>query len=110
MTPRIQRSGGGDRSPDLANARYQAFISYSHQSDARLASALQSSLSRFAKPWYRLRAMRIFLDKASLAANPALWPTIEQALGQTEHFLFLACPTSANSHWVQQEVQWWLQK
>ena len=93
----------------MGNPRYQAFISYSHQSDARLASALQSSLSRFAKPWYRLRTMRIFLDKTSLAANPSLWPTIEQALGQAEHFLFLACPTSANSHWVQQEVQWWLQ-
>src|SRR5664279_2678779 len=53
--------------------------------------------------------MRIFLDKTRLAANPALWPTIEQALGESEHFLFLACPTSANSHWVQQEVQWWLQ-
>ena len=92
----------------MANPRYQAFISYSHQSDARLASSLQSSLSRFAKPWYRLRTMRIFLDKTSLAANPALWPTIEQALGQSQHFLFLACPTSANSRWVQQEVQWWL--
>ncbi len=93
----------------MASQRYQAFISYSHQSDARLASSLQSSLSRFAKPWYRLRTMRIFLDKTSLAANPALWPTIEQALGQSEHFLFLASPTSANSRWVQQEVQWWLQ-
>jgi WD40 repeat protein len=52
--------------------------------------------------------MRVFLDKTSLSANPALWPTIEQALGQSEYFLLLASPTSANSQWVQQEVHWWL--
>jgi WD40 repeat protein len=52
--------------------------------------------------------MRVFLDKTSLSANPALWPTIEEALGQSEYFLLLASPTSANSQWVQQEVHWWL--
>jgi WD40 repeat protein len=84
-------------------------VSYSHESDARLAASLQASLSRFAKPWYRLRTMRVFLDKTSLSANPALWPTIEQSLGQSEYFLLMASPTSANSGWVQQEVHWWLQ-
>jgi WD40 repeat protein len=84
-------------------------MSYSHSSDAKLAASLQTSLSRFAKPWYRIRTMRIFLDKTSLSANPALWPTIEEALGQSEYFMLLACPTSANSRWVQQEVDWWLQ-
>ncbi len=64
--------------PDL---KYKAFVSYSHESDARLATSLQSSLSRFAKPWYRLRTMRIFQDKSSLSANPSLWNSIEQALG-----------------------------
>jgi WD40 repeat protein len=90
-------------------SKYQAFVSYSHDSDAKFAAALQSSLSRFAKPWYRLRAMRIFRDETSLAANPALWRSIEQALGESEYFLLLACHSSANSHWVQQEVGWWLQ-
>lgn len=84
-------------------------MSYSHEADAQLASSLQQSLSRIAKPWYRLRSMRVFLDKTSLSANPALWPTIEQALGQTEYFLLLASPASAKSSWVQQEVHWWLQ-
>jgi WD40 repeat protein len=93
----------------LTDFRYRAFVSYHHESDARLASALQQSLSRIAKPWYRLRTMRIFLDKTSLSANPALWPTIEQALGQTDYFLLLASPASASSNWVQQEVHWWLQ-
>ncbi len=93
----------------MADLRYKAFVSYSHASDAPLAASLQSSLSRFAKPWYRIRTMRVFLDKTSLSANPALWPTIEQALGQSEYFLLLASPTSASSRWVQQEVHWWLQ-
>ncbi len=89
--------------------KYLAFISYNHDSDERLATALQSSLSRFAKPWYRLRTMRVFRDKTSLSANPALWYSIEQALGESEFFLLLACSASAKSPWVQKEVQWWLQ-
>ena len=93
----------------MTDLRYKAFVSYSHESDAALAAALQSSLSRFAKPWYRVRTMRVFLDKTSLAANPALWPTIEQALGQSEYFLLLASTMSAKSRWVQQEIHWWLQ-
>jgi WD40 repeat protein len=83
-------------------------MSYSHDSDGRLAASLQSSLSRFAKPWYRLRTMRIFQDKTSLSANPGLWHSIEQSLSRSEYFLLLACPSSAKSRWVQQEVQWWL--
>ena len=93
----------------MTDLKYQAFVSYSHESDARLAASLQSSLSRFAKPWYRTRTMRIFEDKTGLSANPALWHSIEQALGQSEHLLLLASPASAKSLWVEQEVQWWLQ-
>jgi WD40 repeat protein len=95
--------------PRLVEPQYQAFISYSHDSDERLAASLQSSLSRFAKPWYRLRSMRIFLDKTSLSANPGLWHSIEQALSESLYFLLFASPASAKSRWVQQEVQWWLQ-
>jgi WD40 repeat protein len=93
----------------LADSTYRAFVSYSHESDQRLANSLQSSLSRFAKPWYRLRSMRIFQDEASLSANPALWNAIETALGQCEYFVLLASRASAKSRWVHQEVQWWLQ-
>ena len=92
----------------LTEAKYRAFISYSHTSDARLAAALQSSLGRIAKPWYRLRNMRVFRDKTGLSANPDLWHVIEEALTESEWFLFLACPESASSPWVQKEVEWWL--
>ena len=101
--------GNGIREGALTEFRYRAFVSYSHESDARLAASLQQSLSRIAKPWYRLRTMRIFLDKTSLSANPALWPTIEQALEESEYFLLLASPVSAKSTWVQKEVGWWQQ-
>ncbi len=87
---------------------YKAFISYSHAADGRLAPALQAGLHRFAKPWYRLRAMRVFRDETTLATSPELWPSIESALEQSEFFLFLASPEAAQSYWVQKEFEHWL--
>jgi DNA-binding beta-propeller fold protein YncE len=87
---------------------YRAFISYSHAADGKLAPALQSALHRFAKPWYRLRAIHVFRDGTSLSVTPALWPTIEKALGDSELFILMASPEAAASHWVRQEVDYWL--
>jgi len=87
---------------------YRAFISYSHDADDRLAPAIQVGLSHFAKPWYRLRSIKVFRDKAGLAANPALWPAIEHALNDSEWFLLMASPQAARSQWVCRELQWWL--
>ena len=89
---------------------YRAFISYSHAADGRLAPALQTALHRFAKPWYRLRAVRVFRDKTTLAATPALWPSIEKALGQSDYFILLASPEAAASEWVQREVRYWIER
>ncbi|OUL95225.1 toll/interleukin-1 receptor domain-containing protein [Paraburkholderia hospita] len=88
--------------------RYRGFISYSHAADDRLAPALQSALHRFAKPWYRLRAMRVFRDKTGLAVTPALWAAIQKALADTDYFILLASPQAAQSLWVEREVDWWL--
>ncbi len=44
---------------------YDAFISYSHAADSRLAPALQRALQRFAKPWWKLRALNLFRGEAS---------------------------------------------
>jgi hypothetical protein len=49
-----------------AQPGYDAFISYSHAVDGKLAPSLQTALQRFAKPWYRLRAMRVFRDQTIL--------------------------------------------
>jgi WD40 repeat protein len=93
-----------------ARARYDAFISYSHHGDARLAPLLQAGLHRFAKPWYRLRAVRVFRDEASLAATPALWESITEALAAAEFFVLLASPAAKASEWVAREAGWWRER
>lgn len=109
------RSGRGGRRITASNEgrngsnRYDAFISYSHAVDGRLAPALQRGLQRFAKPWYRARALRIFRDETSLAATPELWSSIEAALDSSKNFILLASPEAAASHWVGKEVRHWLQ-
>ena len=88
--------------------KYRGFISYSHAADDLLAPELQSGLHRFAKPWYRLRAMRVFRDKTGLAVTPELWGSIQKALADADYFILLASPQAAQSKWVEQEVDWWL--
>ena len=88
---------------------YDAFISYSHAKDKPIAAALQSAVQKLGKPWYRRRALRLFRDDTSLSATPHLWPTIEQALGQSRFFLLLASPEAAASKWVNKEVSYWLE-
>jgi MTH538 TIR-like domain (DUF1863)/WD domain, G-beta repeat/Anaphase-promoting complex subunit 4 WD40 domain len=89
---------------------YNAFMSYSHAADGRLAPALQSALHQFAKPWYRLRALHIFRDKTNLPITHALWSTIQSALDQSDHFILLASPEAAASPWVQREIDHWLHR
>jgi WD40 repeat protein len=90
-------------------AAFDAFISYSHAADGRLAAALQKGLHRFAKPILKLRAIRVFRDETTLAMTPQLWPTIEKALRDSRFFILMADPLSAQSEWVQKEVACWFQ-
>jgi MTH538 TIR-like domain (DUF1863) len=92
-----------------APSGYDAFISYSHALDGVLAPALQIGLERFAKPWYRARALRVFRDTTSLSANPGLWSSIEQALASSTWLVLMASPEAARSKWVNREVVWWLE-
>ncbi len=71
---------------------YDAFISYSRRASTHLATDLQVGVERFAKPWYRLRAVRVFRDDASMSANTALWSTIERGLSEAEWLVLLASP------------------
>jgi WD40 repeat protein len=98
---------GRTSAPRTGARTYDAFISYSHAADGRLAPALQAGLQSLAKPWYRRRALRVFRDQTSLSASPELWGSIEVALSQAGHFVLLASPTAAKSLWVDQEVRWW---
>lgn len=90
-------------------AGYDAFISYSHIHDKTPGTQLQNALQRFAKPWYRLRALRIFRDTANLGASPELWASIEEALSNSRWFVLLASADAARSDWVNREVEWWLE-
>lgn len=89
---------------------YDAFISYSHTADGRLAAALQSALHAFAKPWYKRRALHVFRDQTNLAVNPALWSSIREALDQSLFFIFFASPEAAASPWVEKETEYWIGK
>jgi WD40 repeat protein len=87
---------------------YAAFISYSHATDHALGPSLQEGVEKFAKPWYRTRQRRVFLDNSVLAAESDLTQAILDGLANAENFLLLASPASAASRWVGEEVAWWL--
>ncbi|MCK0179927.1 toll/interleukin-1 receptor domain-containing protein [Flavobacteriaceae bacterium S0862] len=87
---------------------YNAFISYSHGADGKLAQDLQSALEKFAKPWYKLRNLSLFRDESSLSASPNLWSNITHALDQSEYLIYMASPDSASSKWVSLEIEYWL--
>jgi len=87
---------------------YNAFISDSHATDKPIATALQAVVQKLGKAWYRPRALRVFRDDTSRSATSHLWPSIEQALGQSRFLIVLASPEAAASRWLGQEIAYWL--
>ena len=87
---------------------FNAFLSYSHAADGRFAPAVQAALQRPAKPFYRLRAIRIFRDRTTLQLTPTIWPQIQQALCESQYFILLASPDAPQSEWVEKEIEEWL--
>ena len=92
-----------------AERKYQAFISYSHAADGKLAPAIQTAVRRFGKQWYSPSSIQIFRDETGLSLTPDLWGEIQQRLEQSECFILLASPEAAQSQWVEKEIQFWLQ-
>jgi hypothetical protein len=107
MTEAIERPSSVSGADTTHSFRYNGFISYSHALDGDLAPAVQRSLKRFAKPWYKARALAIFRDNESLSASPHLWTSIQEALDNSEFFILLASPTAAQSGWVAREAERW---
>ncbi len=110
------RTQPGDVVPEAATARgarrgrsveRDAFISYRHDPDSRVALAVKQALERLAKPWYRRRALSVFLDSANLGAADDLPQRIERELMGARFLVLLACPESAASHWVTREALFW---
>lgn len=89
--------------------RYDAFVSYSHSADGELAPRLRLALERLAKPWYRRRALAVYLDSAGMEVTPALWRTITAALDSSGHLILLCSPGAAASDYVNREVAYWLE-
>jgi WD40 repeat protein len=89
--------------------KYDAFVSYSHAGEEKIAQRLQEGVERFAKPWYRTRSLRLFLDKNSLTASPGLWSSIEEALTESRWLVLIASKRAGRSPWVEREIRWWLE-
>lgn len=89
---------------------WDAFISYSHKADTDFAPALRDGLHRLAKPWHHRRAMRVFLDEASLSADPTLWTPISSAIDSASGFVLLLSPEAAASVWVNREIRQWVDR
>jgi len=87
---------------------YDAFISYSHGADSHTAAQLQRALHSIAKPWYRLRGMRVFRDQTDLSVAPEGWATIQAALARSRFFLLMASAQAAASPWVAKELAYWI--
>jgi len=85
---------------------YDAFISYSHGADARLAPVLQRALHRFAKSWWKARAVTVFRDETSLAAAHSLPDLLIKALNESAFFILMASPAAACSKWVADECDY----
>ena len=94
--------------PEGSRKRYDAFISYAHAADDAFAPVLQRGLQHLAKPWNRRRAMEVFRDESSLAVSPGLWRSITAALDASRWFILLASPEAARSHWVGEEIKYWV--
>ena len=77
---------------------YDGFLSYRHD-DRQLAivRAMQRALHGFAKPWFRLRAMRLYRDETDLAIRPDAWNTIQQALDASRYLVLIASPAAAKT-------------
>ena len=88
--------------------KYNAFISYSHAMDGKIAPAIQHILHKLAKPIFKLRALNVFRDQTDLSVSPHLWLDIEAALAESEYLVFMASPQAANSKWVRRELNYWL--
>jgi WD40 repeat protein len=90
-------------------SHFNGFLSYSHADDVDSFSVeIQKTLHRLAKPWYRLRATRVFRDRDHLEVSSHLWPVLEENLKRSEYLIVLASPAAARSRGVEFETEAWV--
>jgi hypothetical protein len=88
--------------------RYDAFLSYSRDSDGEFAPEFHQQLLDFDKR-DDVPDLNIFLDRTGLANNSSLWGAIERNLERSEYFILFASEGAASSKYVAKEVEWWLE-
>ena len=88
--------------------RYDAFLSYSRDSDGEFAPDFHAQLLEFDKRDGE-PDLNIFLDRTGLANNPSLWDSIERKLERSDFLILFASEGAASSHFVAKEVAWWLE-
>ncbi|MDT3443935.1 TIR domain-containing protein [Pseudofrankia sp. BMG5.37] len=106
----------GDKGPkgDIGATRpaqrylYDAFLSYNQAADRQLAPSVRTTLHRLARPWYRLRALWVFLDSRDMAAEPDLPRSVTAALDRSRFLVVFVNEQAAASKWVEREVSYWL--
>ncbi len=107
MTGQPEREGG----TDMPEARYDAFISYSHK-DMRWGRWVQKRLERFRLPRPlrsessgRSTNLRVFRDQTDLA-GVELQATLQRELEASRFLIVICSPHSAASPWVNEEVRY----
>ncbi len=60
-----------------------------------------------AKPRNKRRARRVAPDKTAMSAGSSLSDTIESKLADSEWLVLLAAEQSAESKWVDEEIEYW---
>lgn len=90
--------------------RYHVFVSYSVKQDPKTELRLRRALKSVGSAPLRRGRMKVYVDKESLGANPALWDRLASRLDQSGAFVLLASPDSKRSPWVRQELQHWFEK
>lgn len=102
---------GKDDNSDGGEARFAAFISYSH-ADAEAAAKLQRQLERYKLPKnvgvaaqdQERRLGRVFRDRDDLAAAPSLSDAISDALAASGALIVICSPDAKKSRWVNEEI------
>ncbi|HUQ55494.1 WD40 repeat domain-containing protein [Lentzea sp.] len=82
----------------MTEFEYDAFLSSSDALDGTLAPALRRGVQRFAKPWYRSRSLKVFLDDGQ--GTPS-----EDALSRSRWLILMASQENAGA----ERVEWWLE-
>ena len=95
---------------------YNAFISYRHtERDIAVASEVQRQLEHFRIPEAIQKSSgikkieRIFRDKDELPLSSNLSNDIETALAQSDYLIVICSPHTAESRWVQREIELFLE-